>query len=437
MLGRGQSGILNNRVEDISPDILRLISESRDKFRTLVDGIEDSVMSLNPDYRIVTVNQAMAREQERHPRELIGLTCHQMLYGFDRPCPEYGLPCPMETSRRSASVEVVLHELPPDLPEERKERFVEVRAMPVLIPGDELREVIMVRRDVTIQHKAEIQLKKYNEILEQTVLERTQELRAANEALTLQRNELAEANAELLDLQRVKEDLTNMVVHDLKGPLSEITANLEMLATEDLVDMQVEFVDGARVGGEDLLRMITNLLDVSRMEEDRLMLDFEPVMVLPLLKRIRERYTKLADLNDVTIEMSVPEDLPPVCADHNLLERIFNNLFSNAVDYTPAGGFIRVSTQLDDNVFQFEVSDTGQGIPPDIHDKIFEKFSQGHGGRPKTSSGLGLTFCKMAVDAHGGDIRVQSQPGQGSRFIFTLPRTRAECPDGLPEDDRT
>jgi signal transduction histidine kinase len=424
-------------VEEVSPDILRLISESRDKFRTLVDGIEDSVMSLDSDYRIITVNQAMARKQDRHPRELIGLTCHEVLYGFDRPCPENGLPCPMETARRNEAVEVALHELPPDFPDERKERFIEVRAMPVMVSENGLHEVIMVRRDVTLHHKAEIQLKKYNEILEQTVLERTQELRAANDALTRQRNELADANAELIELQRVKEDLTNMVVHDLKGPLSEITANLDMLASEDLSDMQGEFVDGARVGGEDLLRMITNLLDVSRMEEDRLMLDFEPVMVMPLLKRIRERYTQLAELNDVTIEMSVPDDLPPVCADHNLIERIFNNLFSNAVDYTPAGGRILVSAQLDDDMFQFEVSDTGPGIQPDMHDKIFQKFSQGRGDRPKTSSGLGLTFCKMAVNAHEGDIRVESEPGEGSRFIFTLPRTRAECPDGAPENDRT
>lgn len=423
-------------MEDVSPEILRLISESRDKFRTLVDGIDDSVMSLGPDYRIIAVNQAMARKRGQHPRDLIGQTCHQMLYGFDRPCPENGLPCPMETARRSSGVELALHALPPELPEERKDRFIEVRAMPVLMPGEELREVIMVRRDVTLQHKAEIQLKKYNEILEQTVLERTQELQAANDALTRQRNELAEANGQLIELQRIKEDLTNMVVHDLKGPLSEITANLEMLATEDLSDMQAEFVDGARVGGEDLLRMVTNLLDVSRMEEDRLVLDFERVSVLPLVKRIRERYTKLAELSEVTIEMSVPDDLPPVCADHNLVERIFNNLFSNAVDFTPGGGTIRVSAKLDGGMFQFEVSDTGPGIPPDIHEKIFEKFSQGHGGRPKTSSGLGLTFCKMAVDAHGGDIRVESRPGEGSRFIFTLPRNRTECPDGMPEDDR-
>ena len=423
-------------MEDVSPEILRLISESRDKFRTLVDGIDDSVMSLGPDYRIVAVNQAMARKRGLHPRDLIGQTCHQTLYEFDRPCPEHGLPCPMEIARRSSGVEVALHALPPEFPEERKDRFIEVRAMPVVTPGEELREVIMVRRDVTLQHKAEIQLRKYNEILEQTVLERTQELQAANDALTRQRNELAEANAQLIELQRIKEDLTNMVVHDLKGPLSEITANLEMLATEDLSDMQAEFVDGARVGGEDLLRMITNLLDVSRMEEDRLVLDFEPVTILPLVKRIRERYSKLAELNEVTIEMSVPDDLPPVCADHNLVERIFNNLFSNAVDFTPGGGTIRVSAKLDGDMFQFEVSDTGPGIPPDIHEKIFKKFSQGHGGRPKTSSGLGLTFCKMAVDAHGGDIRVESRPGEGSRFIFTLPRNRTECPDGMPEDDR-
>ncbi|MEW6267336.1 MAG: ATP-binding protein [Thermodesulfobacteriota bacterium] len=432
-------------MSETNAEILRLIALSRDKFRSLVDGLEDEVMSIDRDFRLVSVNQALSRRLDQHPRQAVGQFCFNWLYGFTRPCPENGLACPALTARSSRRVEITHHELPLEAPApveslqvERgvKERFIEIRAMPVLDEsGAEPDEIILVRRDVTLTRQAEINLLEYNERLEREVRARTLELSRANEDLSRQRNELVQANDELLKLQTLKEDLTNMVVHDLKGPLSEIQANLEMMAAEPLGVFQAELLEAARLGGFDLQRMITNVLDVSRLEENRLVLDFEPFVAGEMIQEALRRFTPLARLSEVTLAAEAANDLPPLVADKRLFERILNNLISNALDYTPISGRVTVRSAADPAGFRFEVEDTGRGIPPELQGKIFEKFSQGQArGRPKTSTGLGLTFCRMAVEAHGGGIRVESEPGRGSRFIFVLPFRDMAVPEAGAEN---
>ena len=410
----------------------RLLIESRNKFRALFDGVEDGIMSIDGDFKVVMTNTALARTVSRNPADVIGQTCYRLLYGFDRPCPEKGLPCPAILSRRTRRIEVVQHDLGQHEGRGERARYLEIRAMPVMDgedPPDQAQEVILVRRDVTTQRLAEIQVRRYNERLEEEVEERTRDLLEVNDALTRQRNELENTNQKLENLQILKQDLTNMVIHDLKGPLSEILANLEMMKMEGLSEFAAEAVEAAGMGGEDLMRMITNLLDISRMEEDRLILEVRPFGTGALIEKARDRFTPQARLNEVTIETEMAPGLPELLADERLFERIFNNLISNALDYTPSGGLVTLSSALDQDRFRFEVRDTGHGIPLDLQEKIFDKFSQGKDGRPKTSSGLGLTFCKMAVEAHGGRIWVESEPDRGSRFIFTMPHVEEP---GLP-----
>jgi signal transduction histidine kinase len=410
---------------DITTDgdrsILRLITTSRDKFRTLVDGIEDVVMSIDPDFKIVSANSAMAKRLDRHPREIVGRSCHEMLYGFDRPCGEMGRDCPAERARKSRRLEIALHVLPFDAEGDRIERYIEVRAMPLIAFREGPDDVILVRRDVTAQKKAEIQLQQHSEQLEREVALRTAELTEANRRLESQKDELAETNEELLKLQHLKEDLTNMVVHDLKGPLAEIQANLEMMGIEPVSEMQAEYIESAQLGASDLLRMITNLLDVSRMEENRLILEFEPFDAAQTVGKAVNRFGPLAQLGNVELIAEAPADLPRLNADERLFERILNNLISNALAHTPEGGRVVVAAGYGEGGFRFEVRDNGRGVAPEVHGKIFEKFSQGGGGRPKTGSGLGLTFCRMAVEAHGGRIWVESELDRGSKFIFLIP----------------
>lgn len=406
--------------------IERLIIKSRNKFRALVDGLEDEVMSIDPGFRITSVNRSLAQGFEFHPRDIVGELCHLALYGFDRPCPEMGQPCPAALARESLGMEVVQHELPGGGEVSGTPKFIDIRAMPLTEEGGELKEIILVRRDITVQRQAEIQIREHNERLEQEVRSRTRDLREVNEELTRQRDKLEETNRKLVSLQALKEDLTNMVIHDMKGPLSEIVANIDMMLNQPLSDFLAELLDAAMVGADNLMRMITNLLDISRMEEDRLVLNIAPVDSGRVLEDIRTRFGLLAKLNNVGIGVEVTEDLPPLMADQRLMERVFVNLVSNALDYTPESGRITISAEFADGSFRFKVRDTGPGIAPELHKKIFEKFSQGQQGPARTGSGLGLTFCRMATEAHGGRIWVESEPGRGSSFIFILPHDKSE-----------
>lgn len=405
-------------------DIQRLITISRNKFRTLVDGIADQVMSIDSGFRIISVNMALAEATGRKPKELIGDHCHRVLYGSETPCPTAGRPCPVEAARRHRQLEVGYHEIPGPDGDSGQSRFFEIRAMPVSGEPHDQEEIILVRRDITIQRRAEIQIREHNKRLEAEVYARTRELREANELLTQQRNELEVANRELMELNRLKEDLTNMVVHDLKGPLAEIVANLELMASQPLNELQAEFLEASRLGADGLQRMIMNLLDISRMEEDRLILDITFFDAGRLIQELVSRFQPLARLNDVALTADVPDDLPLMAADPHLFERILINIISNALDYTPSLGRVLIRAWISDDEYVYEIRDTGQGIPPELHARIFQKFTQGEDGRPKTSSGLGLTFCKMAVEAHGGRIWVESALGQGSRFFTAFPRNR-------------
>ena len=416
-------------------EIERLIVASRNKFRALVDGLEDWVLSMTSDYTIVAVNKALADGLALHPRYVVGRTCHEVMYGFQRPCPEYGFPCPAALALENGRVEMAVHgpRTPGELGD--RDRFFEIRAMPVLGGGDNLEDVIVVRRDITPQKVAEIQIREHNLRLEREVEARTRDLVEANEHLTQQRNELSRTNDELLKLQVLKEDLTNMVVHDLKGPLAEIQANLEMMKARELDELMAEFVEAAQLGGNDLLRMITNLLDISRLEENRLVLDREEIAVDRVFAEVTERQAPLARLSGINLTCEADSTLPACSVDRRIFERIINNLLSNALDYTPEGGRVTLSARQENGNFRFEVADTGSGIPEELHQKIFEKFSQGQDNRLRTSSGLGLTFCKMAVEAHGGHIWVESAPGRGSRFIFLVPQPPLGGPEAESVDD--
>ena len=405
---------------ETNQDIIQLITTSRDKFRALVDGLDDDVMSIDESGRIIVVNKSLARQLNLHPREIVGRPCHEVLQGFDAVCPKKGLSCPSVKAWETKQVEIELHELPAQEGALHPTRFIEVRSMPILKNGRVV-EVIVIRRDVTLQKIAEIQLQEYSEKLEKMVQARTVELMAANRELTAQRNQLEEANIELLGLQNLKEDLTNMVVHDLKGPLSEIQANIAMMFSEPLTEFQSELLEAAKLGGEDLLRMVTNLLDVSRLEENRMVLDPELIDLPKTISEILDRHLPMAHLAGVRLNMAVARDIPLLEADRALFERILANLLSNALAYTPEDGEITVNANVAGDQIVIQTIDTGYGIPLEMQERIFDKFSQGRRGKPKTSSGLGLTFCRMAVEAHGGRIGVESEEGGGSTFSITFP----------------
>jgi signal transduction histidine kinase len=174
-----------------------------------------------------------------------------------------------------------------------------------------------------------------------------------------------------------------------------------------------------------MARMIQNILEVAKLEEQKMPLRREPVELEALVREQTAELMSLSTRDGVRLETRVAPGLPALEADRNLVGRILGNLLSNAFKHTPAGGRIVVEVRAEGSDLVFSVSDTGEGIPEDLLPYIFDKFvagdSDGH-RRSTYDSGLGLTFCRLAVECHGGRIAVKSRPGEGTVVTVALPR---------------
>ncbi len=224
-------------------------------------------------------------------------------------------------------------------------------------------------------------------------------------------------------------DFTNLLVHDLKSPITSIRGSLQLLdgmAKDSLAADQRRYVLRAESSSREMLSMIDNLLDVERMEAGAIR--FNPAFfdISQTLRDSAEGLKDAAALYQVKIDMSIPSDLPLIEADQALVKRMVQNLLSNALKFTPSNGYVYLRAGLRDSTLTISVVDNGPGIPPEDRERVFEKFQQGQGA-DRGGAGLGLTFCKLAVEAHGGRIWVEDNPGggSGSAFIFTLPLARA------------
>ncbi len=261
-------------------------------------------------------------------------------------------------------------------------------------------------------------------------------------------DDLEESHRRLKESEELREKLTSLIIHDLNGPLSTILFNVSVVLADPegrLGEREKIFLQRALQSGEQLAQMVRNLLDISRMEEGKLLLHKEPLQVADLIKENLAAVREQAVGRGIHLDADLPPLLPLVQGDRELLGRVLSNLLWNALDYTPQGGSIRVTARHvrgamigvrgpggqpptpDDELVEVRVQDTGVGIPKAYQEKIFEKFTQIGVGveKGRRGTGLGLTFCKLAVEAHGGTIWVESQEGRGSTFIFTLPLPNA------------
>ncbi|HYI11948.1 MAG TPA: response regulator [Thermoanaerobaculia bacterium] len=224
----------------------------------------------------------------------------------------------------------------------------------------------------------------------------------------------------LQEVEQLRDDMRNMIVHDLRTPLTAVIVGVEMLEKHGaLNEMQRQLMTIAAGGGKTLLRMINDLLDVEKMESGAPQLQYEELTATTLIAGAVEQVIPLAANEETTLVTEICEGLPPFAGDENKLSRTLVNLIANAIKFTRAGT-VTITASPDPNGIRFAIRDTGIGIAPEAIDRIFEKFGQAD-RRNKVGTGLGLTFCKLAVEAHGGRIEVESTPGAGSVFAFTIP----------------
>jgi signal transduction histidine kinase len=238
--------------------------------------------------------------------------------------------------------------------------------------------------------------------------------------------ELQESYKRLQELEKLRDDLTGMIVHDLRTPLTSVIAGMQTVEMMgDLNDDQREMLGIANRGGQTLLGMINDLLDVEKMESGTMQLEYSALDAESLINGAVAQVASLAEGKNLSLIKQVAPDLPPFQGDAGKLTRTLVNLIGNAIKFTPEGGAITVEARRSEegNSIVFAVTDTGEGIPEESFGRIFEKFGQVENRKAgrMMSTGLGLTFCKLAVEAHGGHIAVESTPGQGATFCYAIP----------------
>jgi len=229
-------------------------------------------------------------------------------------------------------------------------------------------------------------------------------------------------------LEKAKEALTQMIVHDLNNPLAAASGNLQLLEMElkDVLseDQKKEFRDALN-SLEEIKVMATNLLDISTLEESKLALKKKNIDLYAHLGKIKNLMQYIASAEGKSIILNLSPGMPAVTADEEILSRIFSNLIRNAIKFAPGNTSIEFGASYKDEgkEFLFSVKDFGVGIPKEYLERIFDKYVRVNSDKTKAvpGKGLGLTFCKMAVEAHGGRIWVESEPDKGSTFYFTLP----------------
>ena len=236
--------------------------------------------------------------------------------------------------------------------------------------------------------------------------------------------QLQENYQKLQQSERLRDDLTNMIVHDLRTPLSSLLAGLQTIAMlGPLSPQQTECCDIAMRGGFSLLDMINDLLDISKFEGDAPNLNRKPLDVAALISESCEQVQSAALSREIALEFEFAPALPVFNGDEDKLRRTLVNLLGNAIKFSPARAKIIVGVGFNEHELKLSVRDHGEGIPREAFERIFEKFGQVENRRAgrAMSTGLGLALCKMVVEAHGGRIWVESELGQGSTFYVALP----------------
>lgn len=258
------------------------------------------------------------------------------------------------------------------------------------------------------------------------------ELRSLNDSLDGKVDQLAQANMELFNNNKLKDDFLATISHELRTPLNSILGFSDILQTSaNLDDRQKRYVQNIQSSGQTLMLQINDLLDLAKIESGKMDLHLTSMSLSDVLEIQVQQIVPLADRKNIDLKTDIPPiPLPTMFQDRGKICQIVTNLLSNAIKFTPEGGRVRVSSRLiEDNFVEFSVEDTGIGIPLQEQEHIFEKFRQGtsdprgrdHTKREYEGTGLGLSIVRELSRLLGGDVTLRSEFGKGSRFVVRLP----------------
>jgi PAS domain S-box-containing protein len=333
--------------------------------RVVLDHLQDGVIVLDPHSRIVDLNPAARQMLDLGPGEMVGLPAGEVV----KPAEVLAL-CPAPGQGEPDAVAETLVALG------EGQRWLRVSALPLMTQGGRAEGHILIFRDVSREQTAE----------------------------------------------QLRQDLTHITVHDLRNPLNVVEAALAMLADSGSQEIDASLQGYLRLAQSSCRRateLVTAILEVSQLESGQVPLDRQPLDVAGLVSDVCQGMGLLAAEGQLTLALELADDVPPIRADATLLRRVLENLVSNAIKFTPPGGTVTAAVRRERAGLHLVVADTGPGLAPEMEGRLFQKFCPGpEDGR---GTGLGLAFCKLAVEAHGGRIWIESNSGQGVQAHVTIP----------------
>jgi PAS domain S-box-containing protein len=379
------------------------------RFSLLLEAAPDAILEVDPEGRIVLANTEAARLFQRSRGELAGLPVEALLperfrSGHTAHREHYGA----HPVRRPMGAGLDLYAVRKD----GSEFAVDINLSSVE-DGTEHGHVMCVLRDVSQRRGVEEKIRVLNQSLER----RSRELAAANQELSLRNEEVERAN-------RLKSEFLASMSHELRTPLNTILGFSELLSEETagtLTEKQRRFLTHIQRDARHLLELINEVLDLSKIEAGRLELQLEKFPLAVAMAEVLTSIRPLAAAKSISLDSHLDTQLI-LEADRLRFKEILYNLLSNAIKFTPSGGRVWVESSMVERSVCILVGDTGIGIAPEDQQPIFESFRQASATTKgvREGTGLGLAITKRLVEQHGGRIWVESEPGKGSRFFFTL-----------------
>lgn len=403
-----------------------LIKESEELYKELVAKLPDFVI-IHRDQKIFLVNDAIKEVLGYETSEVIGRNI------FEFVCGEFHSVLEENTRRRLCGEEIAPYEI--DLITKSGERIVgEIRGSQIFYQRE--LAVLNVIVNVTARKKYEQRLKDINTLLEQKIEERTTELSDAVKKLQCEIEErikteekLIESEERALEASRLKSEFLANMSHEIRTPLNAILGFTNLLALNVDDPKLSHYVESIKSGGKNLLTLINDILDLSKIEAGRLDLHLAPLDLRSFIEDIRNIFASKIQEKLISFELIISGEVPPtLILDEVRLRQILFNLVGNAVKFTDNG---KITLKVE-NRFKLEdrskvdlilsVEDTGIGIPKDYQKEIFDSFKQHTLGLDKNygGTGLGLAITKRLVEMMGGNISVESEPGKGSKFIVVI-----------------
>ena len=349
----------------------KIVAEKR-KSEAIIQSIDDGIVVVDAEFKVTDINPSAAKllDVERQGalnRHFLEVVRSEKLFNYIKESVETGSPPRIDDGHNVFTVKM-----------DTKQKHYLFSITPVKTEAGSMMGVVMLLRDVTT----------------------------------------------LKELDRLKSEFVMTASHELRTPLTSMGMSIDLLregAVDKLNDKEQQLLSAAHDEMQRLKVLINNLLDLSKIEAGKIEMEFDCVPVNLLFEKAVSPLIGQANDKEVELSFAVPEGLPQVKADANKITWVLTNLVSNALRYTDSGGHVRLFAEHFGSQIHTSVSDDGAGIPYEYQTKIFEKFVQVKSDRPGGGSGLGLAICREIVRAHGGSIWVDSIPGEGSTFTFTLP----------------